>query len=79
MASEITPDVEFWRLKKVVDKTGLSKSEIYRRAAESRFPKSKPYQEADGTPSKARFWISTDVLDWMKAQVPADDLSSMLG
>lgn len=55
--------VEFWRLPTVIAKVGLSKSEIYRRISEGRFPKSRRYPDSDKT-----YWLSTEVIEWqMKA------------
>lgn len=51
--------LEFWRLPVVIQKTGLSKSEIYRRISDGRFPKSRRYPDSDKT-----FWLSRDVLTW---------------
>ena len=51
--------LEFWRLPVVIQKTGLSKSEIYRRAAEGRFPKPRRYPGTDKS-----FWLNRDVLTW---------------
>lgn len=51
--------VEFWRLPTVMQKTGLSKSEIYRRISYDKFPKSRRYPDSDKT-----FWLSQDVIAW---------------
>lgn len=51
--------IEFWRLPTVIEKTGLSKSEIYRRIATNRFPKPRRYPDSDKT-----FWLSRDVIAW---------------
>jgi len=51
--------VEFWRLPTVMQKTGLSKSEIYRRISDNRFPKSRRYPDSEKT-----FWLSRDVIAW---------------
>lgn len=54
--------IEFWPMKLVAKKVGLSQTEIYRRIADGRFPRSRSY--ADG--GKRRFWLSTEVLDWQR-------------
>jgi predicted DNA-binding transcriptional regulator AlpA len=55
MASQL----EFWRLPTVIERTGLSKSEIYRRIANDRFPKPRKYPDSGKT-----FWVSRDVTQW---------------
>lgn len=55
-------DVEFWPLKVVVQKVGLSKTEVYRRAAEGKFPQSRGY----GDGGVRRFWVSTEVQAWQQ-------------
>ena len=55
MASQL----EFWRLPVVIQKVGLSKSEIYRRVSDGRFPKPRRYPDSDKT-----FWLSRDVITW---------------
>lgn len=54
-------DVEFWRLPTVMQKVGLSKSEIYRRISDGRFPKSRRYPDSDKT-----YWVSTEVVEWQQ-------------
>ena len=54
-------DVEFWRLPKVIEKTGLSKSEIYRRVSDNRFPRSRRYPDSD-----MAFWLSSEVVEWQQ-------------
>jgi predicted DNA-binding transcriptional regulator AlpA len=53
-------DLEFWPLKVVVKKVGLSKTEIYRRIAEGRFPQSRSYR---------KFWLSTEIREWQQALI----------
>jgi predicted DNA-binding transcriptional regulator AlpA len=55
---------EFWSLKRVVEVTGVSKSEVYRLMKLGRFPKSNAYRD---TPKK-RFWLSNDVKQWQQEQ-----------
>lgn len=66
------PPVEFWRLPVVLQATGLSKSDIYRRIAEGRFPKARKYE---GT-SKS-FWVSVEVMRWQRDQL-GDDFEALL-
>lgn len=54
-------DLEFWRLPMVVQKTGLSKSELYRRIEAGTFPRAKRYPG-----SKVTFWPSTAVRAWQQ-------------
>lgn len=56
-------DIEFWPLKIVVQKVGLSKTEIYRRVAENRFPASRSYNDG----GMRKFWLSSEVRAWQKA------------
>lgn len=68
------PDLEFWSLKTVVERVGLSKSEIYRREADGRFPKRRGYR-GDGA---KKFWTSTEVRAWQLAQLD-DSFAGLLG
>lgn len=68
-------NAEFWRLPRLLQVTGLSRSEIYRRINEGTFPKSHPYRDAP----KIRFWISTEVQRWQAEQVGEDEWSALLG
>ena len=66
--------LEFWRLKAVEPKTGLSKSEIYRRmkdadSALNPFPPSRPYRSGRRGPGAAVFWVSADVEAWQLAEL----------
>lgn len=54
-------DVEFWRLPTVMQKVGLSKSEIYRRISDNRFPKSRRYPDSDKT-----YWVGSEVVEWQQ-------------
>lgn len=51
--------MEFWRLPTVMEKVGLSKSEIYRRVQDGAFPKPRRFP---GT--QKSFWISGEVRQW---------------
>lgn len=55
---------EFWNLKRVVEVTGVSKTEIYRQMNLGLFPKSNGYRD---TPKK-RFWLSNDIKQWQQEQ-----------
>jgi prophage regulatory protein len=61
--------MEFWRLDTVIQKTGLSKSEIYRRMGEGTFPKSRKYPNSEKT-----FWLSSDVEAWQHKVLGVDEL-----
>jgi predicted DNA-binding transcriptional regulator AlpA len=61
--------VRFLRLREVVSISGFSKSEIYRRVANKRFPAPRPYRD---TPNK-RFWLSSEVEAWQRAQLKTVD------
>lgn len=68
----MTDDTEFWPLKEVVRRTGLSRSEIYRRAKEGTFPASRSYRG-----STRVFWVSGSVRQWMAGQLA--DVDSLIG
>lgn len=55
---------EFWSLKRVVEVTGVSKTEVYRQMNLGLFPKSNGYRD---TPKK-RFWLSNDIKQWQQEQ-----------
>ena len=57
--------LRFLRLREVREIVGLSKSEIYRRVAEKRFPAPRPYRD---TPT-IKFWLSTDIDEWQRQQL----------
>jgi predicted DNA-binding transcriptional regulator AlpA len=65
--------VEFWRMKTVVAKTGLSKTEIYRQVEAGRFPPPRKYPG-----SIMNFWLSTDVIAWQRSVVGADEFDALL-
>lgn len=66
--------VEFWRLKRVCEVTGISKSEIYRQIADGRFPQPKNYRDSPGK----KFWLSTQIKDWQRQQLNDDDFGDLL-
>lgn len=55
----MTTDIYFWRLPRVTQAVGLSKTEIYRRISIGDFPAPRPYP---GT--RKKFWLSTEVREW---------------
>ncbi|KFG91870.1 putative transcriptional regulator [Sphingobium herbicidovorans NBRC 16415] len=55
-------DIEFWPLKVVVQKVGLSQAEVYRRMSEGRFPRNYDYRDG-GT---RKFWLASDVRAWQQ-------------
>jgi len=59
----IVEEAEFWPLRKVLQRVGLSKTEIYRRIADRRFPAGRSY----GDGSTKKFWLSTDIKAWQDA------------
>jgi predicted DNA-binding transcriptional regulator AlpA len=66
------PDVEFWRIERVRQVVGLSRSEIYRRMRDSTlkenpFPKSHRYRG-----SQTKFWRSDEVREWQARELGED-------
>lgn len=70
----MTDDIEFWPLPTVLAKTGLSRSEIYRRAKDGSFPGSRAYRD-----STRRFWLSSDVRRWQASQLAGVDVDGLIG
>jgi predicted DNA-binding transcriptional regulator AlpA len=75
----LTEDVEFWPLSTVIQKVGLSRSEIYRRQSDGTFPSSRSYRN-----SSRRFWLSSDVRRWQAEELGAepandDDVGGLIG
>lgn len=62
---------EFWRLKEVTRRTGLSRSTIYRRLAAREFPI--PRDLGGG----AVAWWAGDVIDWMHSRPQAQPTPSV--
>lgn len=56
----MTDDHEFWPLKQVLKRVGLSKTEIYRRMADGRFPAGHLY----GGEGSKRFWLASEIRAW---------------
>jgi prophage regulatory protein len=61
---------KFIKLKDVVDRTGLSKSSIYARAAVGTFPK--PVSLGCATSR----WVDVEIDEWITAQIAARDASA---
>lgn len=74
MSATASHQMRFLRLPAVIDATGLSKSEIYRRISSGRFPASRGYQDAP----KTRFWTSAEIERWQREQVGPDDFDELL-
>lgn len=55
---------DFWRLDKVKEVTGLSKTTIYRRISEGSFPKSRRYHRSGGA-----FWMATEIREWQRREL----------
>lgn len=66
--SELAPNEAFWRLPAVMARVGLSKSEIYRRAKEATFPKSRKYQSG-ASGDKAAFWLASEIRRWQQQEL----------
>lgn len=62
MLPHTPPVLKFCRLKEVLDLTGMSERELYRRVADGRFPQPK----RDG---KRSFWTSTEVFEWQLSEL----------
>lgn len=65
--------LEFWGLRRVMETTGVSKSELYRLMRVGQFPQSRPYQHSP----KRRFWLSSDIRAWQMMQVDKDDIQDL--
>jgi predicted DNA-binding transcriptional regulator AlpA len=61
-------DNEFWRLETVKTKTGLSRSELYRRISIGEFPRARHYPGTNKS-----FWLSGEVRRWQAAILAAVD------
>lgn len=55
---------DFWRLARVVEVTGLSRTTIYRRIKARTFPASRPYSRSSGV-----FWLATDIREWQRREL----------
>ncbi len=56
-------EMKFLRLPQVKSKTGLSRSSIYQRISEGKFPR------PVGIGARAVAWVNDDVEDWMRRQI----------
>lgn len=56
------------RLERVLDRTALSRSALYRRVIEGTFPR--PLKLRGGN---IRAWVSTDINSWIANQIKGDD------
>jgi predicted DNA-binding transcriptional regulator AlpA len=61
-------DEEFWRLPAVIERVGLSKSEIYRRMRDGSFPANKRYRRGSGV-----FWLASEVRGWQRDEAERPD------
>lgn len=79
--------IRFLKLPEVMNRTGLSRSSVYRRISEGTFPASRRYRDRSGA-----FWTSVEVERWQAEQVgveewvaltelqlPADEYDALLG
>lgn len=60
--------MQIWRLKKVMDRTGLGRSSIYKFIAEGAFPKPVPLGGG-----RAVGWLASEVEEWIMERVKARD------
>lgn len=60
----IAADEEFLRIESVLQKSGLSRSEIYDRMKRGAFPQSRSYRD-----SSRRFWLLSDIRRWQAAEL----------
>jgi prophage regulatory protein len=64
--------MQIWRLKKVMEHTGLGRSTLYKMVGEGTFPKSVPLGE------RSVGWVAQEVEDWIRARINARNTSSPL-
>ncbi|MBB5985918.1 helix-turn-helix transcriptional regulator [Sphingobium lignivorans] len=67
--------MQFWRLPRVMEETGISKSSIYRDMREGRFPRSYQYKDRP----EDRFWRSDEVEAWKRHQLGLDEFDELVG
>jgi len=65
MAAQLRPALTILRRKQVEARTGLSRSTIYQRIAEEKFPPSVSL----GAGARAVGWIEAEIDEWLSAQV----------
>lgn len=70
-----TGTVDFLSMKAVLQRTGLSKTEIYRKIAAGTFPRQRSYRD---NPKKV-FWASSEVAAWQRSQIGDDEFEALLG
>lgn len=74
-ATETKSDaVEFWRLPIVRRTVGLSKTEIYRRIKDGRFPRQRQHHG-----STTVYWLSSEIRSWQTVDMLSDDERGLLG
>ena len=67
--------IELWRMERVTEVTGLSRSEIYRRIASGKFPAPRKYRDCART-----YWLSYEVEAWVREEIGmADEYDALLG
>ena len=67
--TELAPDEMFWRRSTVLEHSGLSASEMYRRINEGTFPAARHYR---GNAKKGVFWLSSEVKNWQRNELLGD-------
>lgn len=55
---------DFWRLARVIEVTGLSRTTIYRRIKARTFPAGRPYHHSTGV-----FWLDTEIREWQRREL----------
>lgn len=82
MAEMLSPTVperpdacDFLRLPDVLKRTGLSKSEVYRKAGDPSdpFPQRRQYRDRRGS-----FWTSLELTAWQLAELDVNDFDELL-
>jgi len=75
----MTQHTEFWPLARVLEISGISKSELYRLIRAEQFPASHGYTHSP----KRRFWMSHEVKAWQERQIgaplPVGEFDDLLG
>lgn len=60
----LAPDEEFLRIAKVLEKTGLSRPQLYRDMAAGKFPRGRSYPG-----KRITFWLLSEVRAWQVEQL----------
>lgn len=63
-------DEAFWRLPAVLERTGLSESQILRMEQESAFPRRRRIGD------RAVAWLASEVIQWMRDRPLAQDVAA---